>query len=169
MNHSINTSFVEYSKLVSDLFLVAKNFHNYLKKVFGHFGGIFISLTIGLPLMVSVYIILTRLIYRMRKELKDDFEISSNNYKDLKLEQQQLNQIADKLSKYKKADIKNVSFMLRPIIGRIIKFVKIVDRYRFKLNEKIRSLDNGVNGKDFKMIKENDLWVSRTTAYEYIL
>jgi hypothetical protein len=135
----------------------------------GKVWGMAIAFTVGLPLLLLLWVALATVVRRMRKDLDFSLLITSDNYKNLKTQQQKLNKIAAGLKKYKKPNTKGVPLPFKGIIAQVIKMVNLTEMYRIALNERLAQLDNGVKGKHLKPIKEDTLWNTRTNAYDYYM
>jgi hypothetical protein len=161
-------SFIRDSERAADLILSANNLYTTIKNICGKIFGAFLILLLGIPVILFIWVVLSILVWRIKKHYNTEIIISIQNYKELKGNQQRLNKVSKSLTGLKDMNIKEVPFVFKGIMRKIRKLFILVDRYRTALNTKISSLNSNVTNGNFKPVNEDQLWKSRTQVYEYL-
>ncbi len=157
---------IENSLETADIILSIKGLYIGVRKIFGKIG------TVALTLMAVL--LLRILLWFLKKRLQKDFpskvKISAENYKILKKNQEDIEPKIAALIKIKDTNIKNVPWVLHGSFRQIRSIISLIENRNNSLNQELILLNEAkTSDKNFRVVRESELWKMRTPHYEYRL
>ena len=162
-SQSVQT-FTQTGRSAADLVWGLRDVYVSIRSLFGK-AVVFIPTLFGAGFL---RLILWLLIRKLRKNFSTSFDITVDNYKNLKIAQTALSSKIALLVSLKQVDAKNLPFLLRGVFYQILTMLSIVENYNTALENQLMQLDKWDTGdSDFEVVTESALWSMRTTHYEY--
>jgi AcrR family transcriptional regulator len=148
----------------ADLLRSSNDAYRSIRVLFGKIA----ALTIASFGVVFLRLILWFLEIRLKKSCRTDFDITAENYMDLKKAHLVLLEKVTPLMGLKKIKPAEMPFLLRGAFRQILRILDILDTYNTAMSAKLEVLDNLKTGEaHFQVVKESTLWDMRTPHYAY--
>jgi hypothetical protein len=157
-------TFSQRGRFTADLVWALRDAYVSIQALFGKV-GIFVATVLS---FVILRVALWWLIRQLKKDFRTDFDITPDNYKDLKIAQTALGSKTVHLARLKQVNSKKLPFLLRGVFNQIFTILSILENYNTALHMQLAQLDKLDTGDTkFEIVTESELWSMRTPHYEY--
>jgi len=147
----------------------ARNLYDGILEFIGGFFARLIIVAFGIPIMRVLFFFANRSLKKDFRKLNFESVDNPTDYKEIREAYDRLGVLMKRLGDVK-IDPKEVSFVVRGVIMQINEFENLIKGVHNNLKVFLDRLDDGIEeSQSFKYISEEDLWNSRTKAYEYKL
>ena len=163
-NYQSVQTFSQTGRLTADLVWGLRDAYVSTRALFGKVGA-FAAALLGTVFLRGI---LWFLIRQLKKDYRTDFDVTPDNYKNLKHAQTGLGIKIGLLLRLKQINTNTLPFLLRGVFAQILTILTILENYHNALESQLSQLDKFETGdKQFKVVTESSLWSMRTPHYEY--
>ncbi len=156
--------FGETGRYAADLLCALLDVYSSIRALFGKFAAFLVAFFS----VIFLRIILWYLIRLLKKNLSTNFNVTPDNYKDLKNNQIVLRSKIKHLARIKQVNVEKAPFLLRGMFRQVMAVFAIIEEYHIALSNQLSKLDDLNTGNaNFKVVKEDELWAKRTSHYAY--